>query len=67
MLRVMTYPRNKTDVMYEAVLSYTQLTRYLAFLEEKRLIEQTGGKWVISQTGRDYLNAYSIVEQLVLV
>lgn len=66
MLKHVTTPKKKTDIMYGAHLSYDQLTKYLPLLEEKNLVERSGSRWVISLAGQDYLDAYSTIQELVL-
>lgn len=42
-LEVVSHGATKTKIMYDAYLSYTQLTEYLSFLMENKLIKRQEG------------------------
>ncbi|MEE9564437.1 MAG: winged helix-turn-helix domain-containing protein, partial [Candidatus Hydrothermarchaeaceae archaeon] len=46
---------NKTNILYRANLSYTQLKNYVAFLLEKGLLEHIGNKYSTTNKGRLFL------------
>jgi predicted transcriptional regulator len=58
-------PINKTDIMYRANLSYSQLVKYLALLQNRDLLENRAGKWVATEQGRQFIDAYLIVMQFI--
>jgi predicted transcriptional regulator len=45
----------KTNILYKANLSYTQLKNYVAFLLEKGLLEHIGNKYSTTNKGRLFL------------
>ena len=46
---------NKTNILYKANLSYTQLKNYVTFLLEKGLLEHIGNKYSTTNKGRLFL------------
>ena len=66
MLEAATFPVNKTSIMCKARLSYTQLTWYLEFLQDKGLIAGDKGKmWTVTGKGRDYMHAYRMMSEII--
>lgn len=61
----------KTQIMYEAKLSFTQLNEYLAFLLETKLIDKVerNGRvsYVITKKGLRYLSNYSKIHGLLFL
>lgn len=58
-------PRGKTTIMHKSMLSYGQVKSYLNVMMERELVQQESGKWVISEKGKTYLQAYKVVRQLL--
>jgi predicted transcriptional regulator len=58
-------PRGKTTIMHKSMLSYGQVKSYLNVMMERELVQQDSGKWVISEKGKTYLQAYKVVRQLL--
>ena len=58
----------KTKIMYKAFLSYAQLKEYLELLIVNGLIEhqQTQGTYTITMKGRQFLDLYSDMGELVI-
>jgi len=60
---------SKTAIMYKANLSYLQMKKYVQFLLERELIEkisrQNGNDiYIITEKGRNVVNAYKTIYQL---
>jgi predicted transcriptional regulator len=60
-----TMPLSKTKVMYRASLSYTQLKSYGTYLENNELIDMSTGSWLLTQKGKQYLQAYKLADQIL--
>jgi predicted transcriptional regulator len=58
-------PVNKTEIMYRANMSYGQLAKYLALLQNKGLLENRAGKWVTTEQGRQFVKAYQTAMQFI--
>ena len=58
-------PRSKTTIMHKSMLSYGQVVSYLNVMTERELVRQESGKWIISEKGKAYLQAYKVVRQLL--
>jgi predicted transcriptional regulator len=58
-------PQRKTTIMHKSMLSYGQVQSYLSILQDKELVQQESGKWVISEKGKTYLGAYKVVRELL--
>lgn len=65
MLQSLMAPALKTNVMYEARLSYDQLNRYGDLLLRKGLAIQLDGKWVITERGRALVKACAKAEEII--
>lgn len=52
-------PMGKTALMYHTMMSYTQLEGFKAYLLDKGLVQLEGKKLVITEKGRDVLDAYT--------
>jgi len=67
MLRSISSGANKTHIMYEAYLSYSQLKLYLAFLEEKQLIvyEWKSQQYFVTRKGVKFMLAYERIIEIV--
>jgi len=48
----------KTEIVYRANLNFKRAGNYLAYLEEKRLIENTGSVYLTTEKGQDFLLDY---------
>jgi predicted transcriptional regulator len=57
----------KTQIMYKAYLSFSQLKEYLSILQEKNLLayEEGSNLYRLTQKGLRFMNAYDEIEQLV--
>ena len=56
----------KTSIMYSARISYVQLLTHTKFLENQGMIKETkGGKWAVTDVGRDYLNYFEKITSLL--
>ena len=56
----------KTLIMYQAALSFSQLQIYLPYAEQLGLIRMTDDReWTITARGRQYLEAYDTMQQLM--
>ncbi len=64
-LELLETPRLKTSVMFKASLSYSQLKSYHKILLEKGLVEEIQGKWVSTDKGRAYLEAYRKAARII--
>lgn len=65
MLRVADGGVLKTKLMYNAYMSYTQLTEYLELLQVRGLIEFKEKQWFTTGKGKEFLKKYvgiSIIE-----
>jgi hypothetical protein len=53
--------------MYRASLSYTQLKNYENYLQSNKLIEisKADDLWMLTDKGKQYLDACKLVEQIV--
>jgi predicted transcriptional regulator len=58
-------PINQTALMYRANLNYTQLRYYEQLLTERGLIDMRGRLWLITERGRNYLNNYLTMKELL--
>lgn len=58
-------PRVKTTIMHKSMLSYGQVQSYLNAMRERELVQQESGKWVISEKGKTYLQAYKVIRHLL--
>jgi predicted transcriptional regulator len=57
----------KTQIMYKAYLSFSQLKEYLALLQEKELLSYEDGSHLyrLTEKGLRFMNAYDEIEELV--
>ena len=55
----------KTNLMYAARLSYTQLESYLKTLEDTGLLENRGRSWITTEKGERFLEAFQTVQMLM--
>lgn len=51
-------PVNKTRIMFVANLSYAQLKKYMAVIQQKNLMSEQDGKWTTTEKGKEFLKAY---------
>ena len=58
-------PRGKTTIMHKSMLSYGQVQSYLNIMQDRELVREESGKWIISEKGKTYLQAYKVVHQLL--
>jgi predicted transcriptional regulator len=74
MLAGLQSPVRRTEVMYSARLSYTQLKFYHAILLSRGLVAKVAasaegdgrysGLWVATEKGRQYLQAYATIKAM---
>jgi len=55
----------KTNIMYKAKLSYTQLEQYLEALEKAGFIKEESGSWTTTEKGLHVIEACKICQRLV--
>ena len=55
----------KTEIVYKANLNFKRAGNYLAYLAEKRLIENTGDEYRTTEKGRDFLLDYQKLKDLL--
>lgn len=57
----------KTQIMYKAYLSFSQLKEYLTVLQEKGLLSYEDGSHLyrLTEKGLRFMNAYDEIEELV--
>lgn len=66
LLEAFLSPSNKTRAMYDAKVSYLQLSNYLDMLQEKKLVTNTeNGLWVVTDEGREYVYAYRAIKKII--
>jgi len=65
MLKAALEPIRKTHIMYKANLSYDQLVQYIQYLAVRQLVETRDGLWVTTSKGREYLQHYQMIEQVI--
>src|SRR5437899_10076680 len=66
-LEIASHGATKTKIMYKAYLSYTQLTQYLSFLIESRLIERKLGSdlYILTEKGRRLVRVYKELDDMI--
>ena len=52
---------SRTNIMYRSKLNTKGLNEYLELLEQRGLIAPLGGKYQITERGREYLRSYESV------
>ena len=59
--------KSKTNIMYEAFISFNQLKEYLDFMLGKRLLEYTPGNRLYFTTakGKEFLRMYEDIEGMM--
>ncbi len=57
----------KTKIMYKAYLSYTQLTQYMSFLIENKLIERQPGSdlYILTENGMKLLHLSKELDDMI--
>ena len=57
----------KTAIAHNANVNFNRVGNYLLYLEEKGLIENTGGEYKTTEKGKDFLRDYQkMKEQLII-
>jgi predicted transcriptional regulator len=57
----------KTAIVYNANLNFDRVGKYLSYLEEKGLIENTGREYKTTEKGKEFLRDYQkMKEQLII-
>ena len=66
MIEVAFSPVNKTAIMYRASLSYTQLRLYMRVIQDNKFLVATdSGQWVATEKGRQFVQAYNALRQIL--
>ena len=66
-LEIVSQGATKTRIMYKAYLSYSQLTQYMSFLIENKLIERKLGLelYTLTGKGRRLLHVYQELNDMI--
>ncbi len=64
-LRIAENGENKTNIMYKARLSYSQLEKYLNALKKYGFLTEESGVWKTSEKGRSAIEACIICHRLM--
>ena len=66
-LEIVNKGSTKTKIMYKAYLSYTQLTQYMSFLIENKLIECKPGSelYTLTKNGQRVLLLYKELDNMI--
>ncbi len=48
----------KTEIVYKANLNFNRASNYIAYLDEKQLIENTGKGYRTTEKGKEFLHDY---------
>jgi len=56
----------KTAIAYKANLNFNRVENYLSYLEEKGLIEHTGGEYKTTGKGKEFLHDYQKMKELLI-
>jgi predicted transcriptional regulator len=67
MLRSVKSGATKTQIMYRAYMSFSQLKEYLSLLEERNLLSYdiASGLYNLTEKGLQFMNAYDQIHELV--
>lgn len=57
----------KTEIVYKANLNFKRVKKYLAYLEEKGLIENSRLGYRTTEKGEEFLRDYQKMNELLLV
>ncbi len=58
-------PGKITRVAYGANLSWRSVMKLLRFCEDKALVMCENGSWYLTERGKNYLEAYQVIETAV--
>lgn len=66
-LEIVNRGSTKTKIMYDAYLSYTQLTEYLSFLTENKLIKRQDGTEIyrLTEKGHKFYLKCKEIEEMI--
>jgi predicted transcriptional regulator len=56
----------KTEIVYKANLNFTRIDRYIPFLEERGLMENSGPIYTTTDKGKEFLREYLKMKELLL-
>jgi predicted transcriptional regulator len=56
----------KTEIVYKANLNFTRIDRYIPFLEDRGLMENSGPIYKTTEKGKEFLREYEKMEELLL-
>ena len=56
----------KTEIVYKANLNFTRIDRYIPFLEDRGLMENSGPIYKTTEKGKEFLRGYEKMEELLL-
>jgi predicted transcriptional regulator len=51
--------------MFKARLSYCQLRTYLEELQNKGLLANKNGVWIVTEKGREYVTTYEMIKEMI--
>jgi len=57
----------KTEIVYKANLNFIRVKRYLSYLEEKGLIENSSSEYKTTEKGKDFLRDYQKMKELLRI
>ena len=57
----------KTEMVYKANLNFTRLGRYISFLEERGLLENSGAEYRATKKGEEFLRDYQKIHENLLI
>lgn len=66
-LKVVSQGATKTKIMYDAYLSYTQLTEYLKFLTENKMIKRSdaGEIYKLTEKGQKFYQKCKEIDEMI--
>jgi predicted transcriptional regulator len=56
----------KTEMVYKANLNFNRAERYIPFLEERGLMENSGAVYKTTEKGTEFLHEYQMIKELFL-
>jgi predicted transcriptional regulator len=56
----------KTEIVYKANLNFARIDRYIPFLKERGLLENSGSVYKTTEKGEELLRGYTKMKELLL-